>query len=765
MAVMERLALIIDADGQGAIREMDKVGRAAERDLGRAEDKTEKLSKTFTSAGTKMMAASAVMGAGLWAAASATSDLNEQISQSEQVFGPASDAITEFAEGAAAIGQSETQARKAANTFGLFFEKASLSKDEAAEMSVTMAELASDMASFRDTTPEQAIEALGAALRGESEPIRNYGVMLDDMTLKQRAFDMGLTKSTTGTLPPAIKMQAAYAEIIEQTGTIVGDFARTSDGAANSQRIAAAEFENAKAALGEGFLPVLQEVTKAGGSLASMFAGLNESTGGFVSKAMAATTVVAGVGGAALFTAGKVMEMRKAMLAAAAAGNKMAAAMLKALGPVAIAVAGIAVAYAGWERLMQQNADAASDMGSSLDDMMLSASPEELNRKLAETNRQIGSVKEDLANSSEVAFWDADYRAGLNDLGVQLETSAHKMLYLRDTSNALAKATGNSTENTLGWLQVEAAAGRQYETSADAVKAYRKAVEVAGGSVDSMTAEELELAEQYQDSVDALDDLIEKVDEYFDAIDSNLDPLIAWEEATDGLMSTLSENGPTWDWVNGKIDINTEAGRENLAAMRESRDAAVDLGQAVLNEGGTAEAAAAKTLEHAEALKDQMRAAGYSEDAVNAYITELGLTPEQVAVAFNQPGMDAAKNNIDEYHAKLNALPPEKRIAIYTDHFASMGLWGFGGPKAAGGPVEGGKTYLVGEQGPELVTMGGAGHVTNARDTAAALSGGGDGGGWPERIVLEVDGRTLAEVAAPHLAQQRRGHHGSRRTA
>lgn len=56
---------------------------------------------------------------------------------------------------------------------------------------------------------------------------------------------------------------------------------------------------------------------------------------------------------------------------------------------------------------------------------------------------------------------------------------------------------------------------------------------------------------------------------------------------------------------------------------------------------------------------------------------------------------------------------------MYTD-------LGYAGARAAGGPVAGGKQYLVGENGPELVTMGGAGQVTNANSTASILSGGRD---------------------------------------
>jgi len=203
------------------------------------------------------------------------SDLNEVVNQSEHIFGTATSMIGNFAERAAkGLGQSERAAREAANTFGLFFINAGKSQEEAAGMSMTLTTLASDMASFANTKPEEAVEALGAALRGESEPIRRYGVMLDDATLKQRAMSMGLTDTTTGVLPPAIRMQAAYAEILAQTGTIQGDFERTSGDLANQQRILAAEMENTSAKLGQELLPYVLKGAQFATGLVEAFGNL-----------------------------------------------------------------------------------------------------------------------------------------------------------------------------------------------------------------------------------------------------------------------------------------------------------------------------------------------------------------------------------------------------------------------------------------------------------------------------------------------------------
>src|SRR5690242_12912717 len=113
------------------------------------------------------------------------SDLNESTNKVQQVFGKGTGQIFKFSANAAkSLGQTNQQARDAASTFGIFGKAAKLSDKQNAKFAIRMDKLASDLASFHNTSPEQAIEAIGAAMRGEQEPIRAYGVLLDEATLK-----------------------------------------------------------------------------------------------------------------------------------------------------------------------------------------------------------------------------------------------------------------------------------------------------------------------------------------------------------------------------------------------------------------------------------------------------------------------------------------------------------------------------------------------------------------------------------------------------
>jgi phage-related protein len=191
-------------------------------------------------------------------------DLNETISKTNVIFGDSSSAIEAFAATAATtFGQSKTQAMDAAAGFAVFGKSAGLSGETLVDFSTDLTGLASDIASFSNTSVEEAITAISSGLRGESLPLRKYGVLLDEATLRARALAMGLIKTTKTALTPQQKVLAAQAEILAQTSLQQGDFARTSDGLANKQRILSASVDDLQSAIGQDLLPVALELTNA----------------------------------------------------------------------------------------------------------------------------------------------------------------------------------------------------------------------------------------------------------------------------------------------------------------------------------------------------------------------------------------------------------------------------------------------------------------------------------------------------------------------
>ena len=199
---------------------------------------------------------------GLMPAIQAASDLQENTSKIEVIFGDAGRAVTDFAKTAARdIGQSQNQVLAAAGTFGTFGKAAGLAGDQLATFTNDFITLSADLASFNNTTPDEAINAIGAALRGEAEPLRRFGVLLNDATLKSAALELGIY-SGSGALTAQQKILAAQKVIYEQTGDAQGDFERTSDGLANQQRILSAQFENVKTKIGELLIPAFSALVK-----------------------------------------------------------------------------------------------------------------------------------------------------------------------------------------------------------------------------------------------------------------------------------------------------------------------------------------------------------------------------------------------------------------------------------------------------------------------------------------------------------------------
>jgi hypothetical protein len=193
----------------------------------------------------------------------AASNMEESLSKVRVVFGEGAAEVEKFGASAAQnLGISNQAALEAAGTYGNLFQAFGLGQGEAQKMSTSLVQLAADMASFNNTSIDQAITALRSGLSGETEPLKRFGVALSEVRLKEEALRMGLIETTKGTLPVAIKSQAAYALIMRDTALAQGDYARTADGTANTMKTLQAKIEDAKVALGEALMPAFRALLK-----------------------------------------------------------------------------------------------------------------------------------------------------------------------------------------------------------------------------------------------------------------------------------------------------------------------------------------------------------------------------------------------------------------------------------------------------------------------------------------------------------------------
>ena len=271
----------------------------------------------------------------------AASDLNESMSKVGVVFGSASKSVVDWSQNAAtSMGMSQQAALEAAGTYGNLAVSMGLPQTQAADMSKSLVGLAADLGSFNNVPVDEALQALQSGLTGETEPLKKFGINLNEAALKAQAMAMGLSDGKAP-LSAAAKAQAAYALIMQQSTTAQGDFARTSDGLANSTKTSAAQFEDMKAKIGDVLLPVMTTIV---GFISSSLIPAFEAIGSWIADHQDIMLAL-GVGLAAAGVA-IMVTLVPAFIAWAAAAGAAAIATIAAAAPfVLIGVAVAALAY------------------------------------------------------------------------------------------------------------------------------------------------------------------------------------------------------------------------------------------------------------------------------------------------------------------------------------------------------------------------------------------------------------------------------------
>lgn len=233
--------------------------------LGNVEQQLSGFGKTIGKVGGLLKGAFAVAVGGevlgqLKGIVDAGSDLNETISKSNTVFGSASKDIEAFANTAAkSMGLSKQEALAGMAQFGNLFDQLKIGKPAAADMAKGFATMSADLASFNNLEPAQVMEAFTSATRGEFDALQAVIPTINAAAIETEALAQTHKKSAKE-LTEADKVNALYALSVKGMGKAQGDFKRTSQGAANQQRIFNAEMKNAKAAVGSALLPIMTKL-------------------------------------------------------------------------------------------------------------------------------------------------------------------------------------------------------------------------------------------------------------------------------------------------------------------------------------------------------------------------------------------------------------------------------------------------------------------------------------------------------------------------
>lgn len=310
-------------------RQVDKATKTSVGALDKSGRTVSAKAKTIGNAATLALTAPIAVGAKY--AIDAASDVVESTNKVNVVFEKNGAQVVAWSDTMAkSFGISKREALDAAGTFGNLFRAMGIGAGASADLAEHLTELAGDMASFNNANPEDVLLALRSGLTGETEPLRKFGINLNQSRIEAEAFSLGLVKAkknqdaikasservslaqldynkavkahgkdseearkaqlalksaqdglnkaTKGAVPEmtaAQKAQATYSLIMKDTKLQQGDFARSlGSSAANQQRVNAALADNAKAAVGQQLLPayhkMLVELGKVAGAFASM---------------------------------------------------------------------------------------------------------------------------------------------------------------------------------------------------------------------------------------------------------------------------------------------------------------------------------------------------------------------------------------------------------------------------------------------------------------------------------------------------------------
>lgn len=190
------------------------------------------------------------------------SDLAEVQNVVDVTFPEMTGQVDKFAKGAAAaFGLSETMAKQYTGTFGAMAKAFGFTEKQAYDMGTTLTGLAGDVASFYNLSQDEAYTKLKSVFTGETESLKDLGVVMTQTALDSYALANGWGK-TTAAMSETEKVALRYAFVQQQLTAAQGDFARTSDGWANQVRILKLQVDSIMATVGQGLINVLTPVIK-----------------------------------------------------------------------------------------------------------------------------------------------------------------------------------------------------------------------------------------------------------------------------------------------------------------------------------------------------------------------------------------------------------------------------------------------------------------------------------------------------------------------
>lgn len=206
------------------------------------------------------------------------SDLTEAKNKTETTFGYMSSAVEEWAQDSlTAFGMAKATAYDAAALYGDMATSMDLPKSKAAEMSMKLVELSADLSSFKNISLEQSQNALKGIFTGETESLKNLGIVMTETQLKSYAMSQGFEKNYAD-MTQAEKVQLRYQYVLESSKNAIGDYARTNGEAAGQVRLLPEALKELAASFNDNVAPVITPAITAINNAIVSFGKMDDGT-------------------------------------------------------------------------------------------------------------------------------------------------------------------------------------------------------------------------------------------------------------------------------------------------------------------------------------------------------------------------------------------------------------------------------------------------------------------------------------------------------
>jgi hypothetical protein len=618
----ERLALLISADVQGAVRGLNEVGQTAKSQLGEAEKRIDKVGRGFSKVGAGMLTAGAAGAAGLFKLAGAAEESRKVSAQTDAVLASMGDQAGITADHVSDLATSIS--RKTAVDDELI--------QSTQNVLLTFGNLRNEMGkgnAIFDRTTQLAVDMSVALGQDMQSSAIQLGKALNDPVKGMTALTR-VGVSFTQQQKDQVAALMASNDTLGAQKLILEEVERQFAGSAEAQATASDKLKVALGNLGESIgaaaLPAVDSLASGLGTAADKFTEVDESTNGLIGRLAVGATGFSLVGGAALMTAGKIIELNRSLRDAdgnLTRGGRAAVTFGKVLG--GLAVAGLATETIKWAAsLGDVNFEIERAIGLSGQRQV-----EEFRNKIAEVTEEtgqfelswkaigrdvgniFGSVKSDLKwdpdreakeyfdelLASSLATAEAFRDAAAADSEFQAELNRHGLTqeYLNERLREGAEAQANvATAATQSANIVDAAAGR------------------TAGAIGEVG--------------DAAGDAEQPVKEYTTGIEDAIKPHEALENAIKGVIDALSAQFDPLFAVTDALLANTDAQRSLTDAETEAKEAQTALNEAVRDFGRESPQAteAARRLDSAQrGVEEANRRAGRSALDVTKASTNL----------------------------------------------------------------------------------------------------------------------------------------------